>query len=357
MRLFKCPSCSQMLFFENTRCERCSHRLGYDPAAFMMRSLEPEGTQDGGTWMDTAGAWRFCQNADRQACNWLLPAASAETFCLACRHNRLIPDLTVPENETAWQSLEVAKHRLLYALLRWNLPLPTRSENPVDGLVFDFPAETPLQPHVLTGHDHGVITIALKEGDAVERERMRYQMGELYRTPLGHFRHEIGHFYWDRLVRDSAYLEPFRALFGDERTDYAEALQTHYSRPPLPGWQEHFVSLYAASHPWEDFAETWAHYLHIVDTLETAAAFGLRIHPTVSRDEMLQADIDFDPYAETVLDKIVDDWLPLAFAINSLNRSMGQADVYPFVLSPKVMEKLGYIHALVHGLAVTPIQA
>ncbi len=350
MRLFTCPSCSQMLFFENTSCERCGHRLGYDPHTFIMRALDEAGE----TWADSAGTWTFCANAGQDACNWLLPAGSAERFCLACRHNRLIPDLSVPENLNAWRSLEYAKHRLFYALLRWKLPLPTRAENPAEGLVFDFPAETPSQPHVLTGHDEGLITIALKEGDAVQRERMRNEMGELYRTPLGHFRHEIGHFYWDRLVRDSAYLEPCRALFGDDRADYAEALKTHYSRPPLPGWQENFVSIYAASHPWEDFAETWAHYLHIVDTLETASSFGLRIRPKVSRDEMLQANIDFDPYAETDIEKIVDDWLPLSFAVNSLNRSMGQADAYPFVLAPKVMEKLGFIHQLVHKLPVNP---
>jgi hypothetical protein len=343
MRLFKCPSCSQLLYFENTRCERCGHRLGYDPHCFGLRALEPEGDD----WSDSGGAWKFCANAAHDACNWLIPASSPDAYCAACRHNHVVPDLSDPDLVVQWRALEFAKHRLFYALMRLRLPVPTRAEHP-QGLAFDFPAETPWQPHVLTGHDLGLITIALKEGDAVQRERMRDEMGELYRTPLGHFRHEIGHFYWDRLVRDTAFLEPCRALFGDDSADYEQALQAHYANGAPPGWQESFVSCYATSHPWEDFAETWAHYLHIVDTLEMASSFGMGIHPKLSRDVSLQADIDFDPYVEADMGVILDAWLPLAFAVNSLNRSMGQNDFYPFVLSAKVMEKLRFIHAVVH---------
>jgi hypothetical protein len=334
-----------LLFFENTRCECCGHRLGYDPNDFALRALE----QEGETWSDPGGAWKFCENASQDACNWIIPAACEDRFCLACRHNHLVPDLSEPENVVQWRALEAAKHRLFYALMRWKLPLPTRAEDPAHGLAFDFPAETPWQPHVLTGHDEGLITIALKEGDSVQRERMRDQMGELYRTPLGHFRHEIGHFYWDQLVRNTAYLEPCRALFGDDRADYAQALQAHYNRPAMPGWQDSFVSLYATSHPWEDFAETWAHYLHIVDTLEMASSFGVGIHPKLARSSGLQADIDFDPYESADVETILEAWLPLAFAVNSLNRAMGQADFYPFVLSAKVMEKLRFIHAVIRG--------
>ncbi len=344
MRLFKCPACDQLLYFENTRCERCGHRLGFDSATSCMRALEAQGE----LWADTAGTWKFCANAGQDVCNWLVPASSAEQYCAACRHNHVIPDLSDPDNLISWRALEQAKHRLFYALMRLKLPLATRAEDAAHGLVFDFPAETQAQPHVLTGHDEGLITIALKEGDTVERERMRTQMGELYRTPLGHFRHEIGHHYWDLLVRGTPNLDPCRALFGDDRADYEAALKTHYAREPIPGWQNEFVSLYATSHPWEDFAETWAHYLHIVDTLEMASSFGVGIHPKLAHDPALQADIDFDPYAEPEMSVILEAWLPLAFAVNSLNRAMGQADFYPFVLSGKVMEKLRFIHRLVH---------
>ena len=350
MRLFTCPSCGQTLYFENTRCVSCSRTLGYDAAAFCMRSLFP----DGDLWTDaaggpSAGSWAFCANAGHDACNWLIPQNGRERFCTACRHNRVIPDLSIGENLVRWRSLEAAKHRLFYTLLRLGLPLETRIENPTHGLAFDFLAETPAQPRILTGHDDGLITIALKEGDEAERARMRSQLGELYRTPLGHFRHEIGHHYWDLLVQGTAFLEPFRKLFGDEREQYERALKAHYARTHRPGWQDYFVSVYATSHAWEDFAETWAHYLHIIDTLEMASSFGVSIHPRLSRHSTLQAEIDFDPYREDRMAVIVEAWLPLAFAVNSLNRSMGQPDLYPFVLSPHVVEKLSFIHDLVRN--------
>jgi hypothetical protein len=348
MRLFKCQSCGQLLYFENTKCERCQHVLGYAPEQATLLALEPgEQTPAGQIWTEPSASWRFCANAEYGVCNWLIPAGSSEKFCTACRHNHIVPDLNDAENRLRWCHLEGAKHRLFYTLLKLRLPLATRAEDPVHGLAFDFLAETPAQPKVLTGHDDGLITIALKEGDHAERERMREQMGELYRTPLGHFRHEIGHHYWDLLVRDSPRLEACRAMFGDERADYEQALKDHYGRVHKPGWQQYFVSLYATSHPWEDFAETWAHYLHILDTLEMAGAFGIGVHPKLTREPGLQADIDFDPHRQQDFTTIIDAWLPLAFAVNSLNRSMGQNDLYPFVLSPKVVEKLGFIHDLV----------
>ena len=176
-----------------------------------------------------------------------------------------------------WRKLEAAKHRLFYTLLRLNLPIETRNENP-EGLAFDFLADQPAQsgPKVMTGHDNGLITIALAEADDAERERRRTAMGEPYRTLLGHFRHEVGHYYWDRLVRDEGRLDPCRAVFGDDSQDYEQALQRHYAEGAPANWQENFVSAYATTHPWEDFAETWAHYLHIVDTLEMAGAFGVQ---------------------------------------------------------------------------------
>ena len=347
MRLFKCPSCGQMLYFENTKCERCGHVLGYTPEQATLLALEKLADSEAGdVWGDGQASWRFCTNAGYQACNWLVEASSTDRLCTACRHNHIIPDLAIAENLTRWRALESAKHRLFYSLLKLKLPLATRKEDPQHGLAFDFLADTPAQPRVLTGHDDGLITIALKEGDNAERERMREQMGELYRTPLGHFRHEVGHHYWDLLVLGTDQLTPFRALFGDDRADYEQALRDHYSRTPKPGWQAYFVSLYATSHPWEDFAETWAHYLHIIDTLEMASSFGVGIHPKLTRDPALQTDVDFDPHTQENFETIIEAWLPLAFAVNSLNRSMGQNDLYPFVLSPGVVEKLGFIHGL-----------
>jgi hypothetical protein len=171
-------------------------------------------------------------------------------------------------------------------------------------------------------------------------------MGEPYRTLLGHFRHEIGHYFWDRLVAtDEGMLNAFRALFGDDRQDYDQALQKHYAEGPAADWRENYISMYATMHPWEDFAETFAHYLHIVDTLETAGAFGMKIKPRAARGH-IEAAINFDPYKTRRWDQLIDAWLPIEFATNSMNRSMGLTDLYPFVLSPKAIEKLAFVHAL-----------
>jgi hypothetical protein len=349
MRLFKCRYCGTLVFFENDHCESCGHQLGFVPSLSRISALEP----DGGIWraleIDGDERFRFCANAQYGACNWLIPTGSGESYCLACRHNLVIPDMSFPENLPNWQKLERAKHRLFYSLLRLELPLVNRADDPEHGLGFAFLAVAPDTPKVMTGHDNGLITVALTEADDAERERTRHQMGEVYRTLLGHFRHEVGHYYWDVLVRDAGKLDACRAIFGDDSQDYGEALTRHYAQGAPFDWQQNFVSPYASSHPWEDFAESWAHYLHIVDTLETGAAFGLQIEPVITNDETLETVLDFDPYRGGRIGRLMDAWLPLVFAVNSLNRSMGQPDLYPFVLTPGVVRKLGFIHDLVHS--------
>jgi hypothetical protein len=188
----------------------------------------------------------------------------------------------------------------------------------------------------------------LAEADDATREQRRTEMGEPYRTLLGHFRHEIGHYYWDRLVRDSKYLGSFRKLFGDETRDYAEALQTYYAKGPPEAWWNEFVSAYASAHPWEDFAETWAHYLHIADTLEMAGSYGIQVNPAVTEDPALSAEVDIDPWFARDVTQLVSRWRPIAIAVNSVNRCMGQPDLYPFVLTPTVIGKLGFVHDLTH---------
>jgi hypothetical protein len=247
-----------------------------------------------------------------------------------------------------WRKIEVAKHRLFYTLLKLRLPLVTRIEDP-EGLGFDFIADQDGgggHAQVMTGHDSGLITINLAEADDPERERQRFEMGEAYRTLLGHFRHEIAHYYWGRLVACSSFLQEFRNIFGDERKDYATALHAHYAEGPPPDGPEHFVSAYASVHPWEDFAETWAHYFHMIDTLETAGGFGLTLRPKVAKGMELAARIDFDPH-HAPLERIIEAWLPLTFAVNSINRSMGLPDLYPFVLAPPVIVKLAFVHRLI----------
>jgi hypothetical protein len=351
MKLFECQDCGQLLYFENTRCERCGRVLGYLPEPAALSALV---AGDGDRWHPLSAperAYRLCANAAHEACNWLVPADAPGALCQACRLNRTIPDLGPPEHLLHWQRLEAAKHRLVYGLLRLGLPLLSKADDPDAGLAFDFLADprSAERPNVMTGHAEGLITINLAEADDAERERARKDMGEPYRTLLGHFRHEVGHYYWDRLVRDGPWLESFRTMFGDERRDYGACLEAHHGEGPPPDWQERFVSGYASAHPWEDFAETWAHYLHIVDTLETAAAFGLRIAPKAGRTVGLAMEIDFDPCRQSDFDALLEAWLPLTYAVNSLNHSMGQPTLYPFVLAPTVMGKLRFVHGLIHS--------
>jgi hypothetical protein len=348
MKLFECQSCGNILYFENRYCGRCGHRVGFLPETETMTALDA----DGAAWrpIKSGGASRlFCANAEYDACNWMVSENSQEIYCLACRHNGQVPDLTIPTQLAGWRELELGKHRLFYSLLRWKLPLRTRAEDPVHGLIFNFLADRENHPKVMTGHDDGVITIALTEADDLERERRRLQMGEPYRTILGHFRHEVGHHFWDVLVRDGGKLDACRAVFGDDTVDYEEALAIHYKNGAAPDWQSNFVSSYATAHPWEDFAETWAHYLHIVDTLEMAGEFGLDVKPKLDRIGGLSSHIDFDPYEATGIDQVMAAWLPFVFAINSVSRTMGTRELYPFVLSPAVIHKLGFIYDLVQG--------
>jgi hypothetical protein len=347
MKLFECQSCANPLYFENIKCERCHHQTGYVPDLETMSAVEPDGT----TWIaladpESSHRYRFCANWEAHACNWLVPADATSPFCRACQHNRTIPDVSDPARHLLWRRMEEAKRRLIYSLIKLKLPTPSLASGEQEALVFDFLADHPEQK-VMTGHEDGVITISLNEADDAAREQLRTSLHEPYRTVLGHFRHEVGHFYWDRLVHDGGHVESFRGLFGDERADYAEALKRYYENGPAPTWRENFVSAYATAHPWEDFAETWAHYLHIVDTLEMAYAFHLSVNPRV--EEAPSTTVDRSPYRAPDIATLLAAWLPVTFAVNNLNRSMGQPDLYPFVISGAAISKLQYIHDLIRG--------
>ncbi|MDX2266137.1 MAG: putative zinc-binding peptidase [Hyphomicrobiales bacterium] len=350
MRIFECQVCQQLLYFENMVCESCGSRLGFVAEDLTLRALRETGS--GLAPVDADQTYKFCVNAAEDACNWLIPTQSDAAYCEACKFNHTIPDLSDPENLIRWRKMEVAKHRLIYTLRRLRLPLVNKVEDPHGGLGFDFIADVPVEGgarviKVMTGHENGLITINLSEADDSSRELMRGHMGEPYRTLLGHLRHEIGHYYWERLVRDTEHLAEFRSLFGDETADYGAALAAYYVNGPAIGWQNSFVSAYASAHPWEDFAETWAHYLHILDTLETATAFRMRLDPTAGADPDLKVAITFDPFRAPSVAQLMQAWLPLIYAVNSLNRSMGQPDLYPFVISPAVVTKLEFIHKIV----------
>ena len=164
-------------------------------------------------------------------------------------------------------------------------------------------------------------------------------MGESYRTLLGHLRHEVGHYYWTLLIDRRGRQEDFRRCFGDERTAYDAALQHHYGRNLSADVDPAYISAYAASHPWEDWAETFAHYLHITDTLDTAHAVGLRVEGG-GEAPALRALVE----SENGFPAAVAVWVRLADAVNAVSRSMGERGVYPFVLTPQVVEKLSFVH-------------
>ena len=361
MKLFACQACGQLLSFENTNCERCGRALGFIPGRMDLVALDPI---DFGAWVPYGSSgehYRFCANDQHQVCNWLLSVDSGFSLCPACRLNRTIPDLSQPEHITYWRNLEFGKHRLVYGLMRLGLPLAPRSEAPDTGLAFDFLAPGTPYPDgaasedVVTGHHRGLITINIREADDVQREQFRANFAEPYRTVLGHFRHEVGHYYWERLIAGSSALDPFRLLFGDERISYAQALEAYYAREELgPTWPNVHVSAYASAHPWEDWAETWAHYLHLLDTLETAYWYGLQVAPRIGVETGMSAVVDSDPYLMNDFDEIARLLFPVVFAGNSLNRSMGQPDLYPFILTPPVLDKLRFVHRVARAAVAWP---
>ncbi|MBF5009033.1 zinc-binding metallopeptidase family protein [Burkholderia pseudomultivorans] len=346
MKTFHCSRCSQLVFFENTKCERCDALLGYLPDVGETGAFEPVGD---GRWRSLHPAaaghlYRQCRNyAIEQVCNWMIPDACGDALCQACALTETIPNLASPDNRLLWYRLESAKRRLLYTLLVLGLPVESRAAHPERGISFAFKASTPAEP-VMTGHANGLITVNLAEADDVARERIRSEMREPYRTLLGHFRHEIGHYYFERLVSETRWIEPFRHCFGDERSDYQAALDAHYANGSPEGWENAYVSEYATMHPFEDWAETWAHYLHIVDTLDTATACGLVLAPD---DTSLPTLSDQTSVDEASFGNLMRRWFPLTYALNSLNRSMGMPDAYPFVLAPAVVTKLRFVHDLV----------
>jgi hypothetical protein len=352
MKTFHCTHCQNLIFFENVRCLSCGHALAFLPDLGIMGALTESSD---GLWradmkaqtpqVDSRG-YRLCANYDQvSVCNWVIPADEAGEYCCSCRLNRVIPDLSVERNMVAWFRLEVAKRRMLYTLLGLGLPVVPKNGGG-EGLAFEFLEDSADgdAARVLTGHDNGLITINIAEADDVHRETQRTLQKEPYRTLLGHFRHESGHYFWDRLILNSPRLEAFRSLFGDERAGYQQALDRHYSEGPPVQWEKSFISAYATMHPWEDWAESWAHYLHMVDALETAGAAGLALRPKRADEPRMQPPPDPLNPKHRDFDAMIESWLSLTYVLNNLSRGLGLPDSYPFVLSSPAIEKLRFIH-------------
>jgi hypothetical protein len=357
-RAYRCR-CEHLVFFRQSVCSSCDSPLGYEPHFGKVVPLMPSHS-DEDAW-SIAGSpdslvYRRCSNLrSAAACNWITewnPAKGiTQLFCISCRLNRTIPNLSSAENQVLWGKIEIAKRRVISSLLTLGLPVQSRVEDPARGLAFDLLSSPPSGPRVLTGHNDGLVTLNIEEADDVRREQIRTAMHEPYRTLVGHFRHEVGHYYWLRLIAQSRWLDGFRLLFGDERADYPAALRRNYEQGPQPNWQGNFISAYASIHPWEDWAETWAHYMHMVDTLATAMSLGVRIESVAMPFDPFTADALYGEHQDdSRFLSFLNAWLKLAAVLNELSRSMGQPEFYPFALPRMAVSKLHFVHTLIRAV-------
>ncbi len=354
MKTWQCQ-CGNRIFFENTLCHSCNSEVGFLADEGVLSALVPI---DASHWKSTYNqrVYRKCQNSFKNTgCNWMVAETDSSSFCLSCRLSEIIPDLGKPGNIDRWNQIEQAKRRLIYSLYRLGLPLIDKQTDPINGLSFELTednercSEFAINPSgagpVMTGHIGGTISLNIKEADPVFREKVRTHMQERYRTLLGHFRHESGHYYWDRLVRNSYLLNEFRKLFGDEQRDYQASLKDYYNSGPVDNWQSSWISAYASSHPWEDWAECWAHYLHMVDTMETAYEFGGEVYTSGFVVKGQQFDRE---YLSTInIHQLMEEWRRLSVMLNEMNRSLGLDDAYPFFMSGILMDKIAFIHRVV----------
>ncbi len=349
MKNFYCYCCNHQVFFLNTQCGNCQALLGYLPDEENMGSFYK--THDPNLWQShdpkhQGKLFKPCYNYRiENVCNWMLAADSQETYCKACQLTVTIPDLSEHDHKLYWSRIEAAKRRFLYLLYQLKIaPQPKRYPDDHEGLAFEFLAASDDQP-VLTGHNNGLITLNISEADPSYREWTRESMQEPYRTLLGHFRHESGHYYFDRLVEHTKWYQPFKTLFGDDQQSYQDALDRHYQQGAPSDWEQHYVTSYASTHPWEDFAETWAHYLHMMSTLDSAYHLGINVQPHHSHEPHMV--LHKSPIGSPDFEQTLADWFALSYGLNALNRSMGLLDAYPFALSQRVLDKLRFVHDII----------
>jgi hypothetical protein len=376
MKTFKC-SCKdhQILFFESKYCLACKRVVGVDDDFNKVEAYDLD--EKTGYYFKTSDEtkvpYQKCDNhADYQACNGMVNMDTFvrlpnndEVLCFACRFNEIIPNLSIVEHIPLWRKMEIAKRRAIYTLKALALPLENPLQNPQSGLSFDFIADAKVDDHfstkfedqeaVYTGHNNGHITINIAEANDVARSSAKLAMGEKYRTLLGHFRHELGHYYFEKLILVSPEKhELCKKYFGDDDLDYSEALKKHYESGAPENWNDDFISEYATMHPYEDWAETWAHYMHIMDTLETAKNFNItgslnnKIVDNENVEELTLPQHSYFFSSQTSINTILDTWMDFAIILNSLNRSMGMGDAYPFVLTQAIRTKLSFIHHAIH---------
>lgn len=331
VKRLQCPTCANEVFFDSLNCVRCLTGLAVDLAAD--REME---------MIDVAAATP-CTNRATWGCNW--PAADGDDtqHCASC----VLVDPGQRGADRSMVQFQSAQRRALYQLSQlgvpWRSPSSTADATAADGDALD-PARATTELRfayrsrnagdvAIIGHRGGEITLDLDEADPARREQIRATLGEHYRTPLGHIRHELGHYVWlNHVATEAAVLDEFRNMFGDERSDYTSSLEEHYARLDDGSWRDDHVSFYASAHPWEDFAESWAQLMHVHDVVETGASWGV-------------VDLPDDP---TDARAWLGNSITASVAANELARSMGMRDLYPFALSAGVRAKVEFCWRLVH---------
>lgn len=306
-----CPTCGNEVFFDSIECVRCRTGL----------AVEIRGR--GALSVLDASTTTPCARRSVWSCNWPAEPGAFDQLCASCR----LVDPNIWAHDPRMVPFQTAQRRALYQLAE--LGVPWRDVDPA--LRFVYLSKT-ADPDATIGHRGGEITLDIDEADPAYGERIRANLGEHYRTPLGHLRHELGHFVWLTMVaNDPDRLAAFRERFGDERDDYAAALERHYQRVDDLSWRDRHVSFYASAHPWEDFAESWAQVMHVHDVVETGAAWGVVHAPADPAD------------ARAWLGTSV----TASVAANELARAMGMRDLYPFALTEGARTKVEFCWRLV----------
>jgi hypothetical protein len=351
VRAFACPVCNAFTPFDSDGCAECGTTLGFHLATKSMLPIT-----DGVVALD-GRQWVRCTQHETLACNWLAPAeqtAFERGRCLAHSLIRREPDADDTLAREKLVPTAAALRRLVYQLHDIGLPIDPfwRQDG---GLAFDLLSSYTTGERVIIGHAGGVITIDLVESLDDYRESLRVRLGEPYRTMLGHFRHEVGHYYQHVLVETGfgakEYLDECRTLFGDERASYKDAIARHYEFGPPAGWSETFISEYATMHPWEDFAECFAHYLHIADTIDTSREAGMVLHADLVRFAAPRDIVPLESYDDVPIERMLFDWRWMSLFFNRVNTAMGKNPLYPFEIPRAVAGKLGFIHRVIRETA------
>ncbi|WP_051946488.1 putative zinc-binding metallopeptidase [Verrucomicrobium sp. BvORR106] len=349
--------CGTIVFFENTACVGCGRLLGYVPETGRIHSFTQDASSGNYRSGDPALKQRHYRACEHRGgvlgCNWMIPTGEPVNQCQSCLLTRTYPDINIPGNDAKWAQAEAAKRRVASQLQRLGIPLVSQLLAP-EGVCFDFLQTPPGDAPVITGHENGVITLNVDEADAASRELVRQQLGEEFRTLAGHMRHELAHYYWDLLASDPAWLPAFRERFGDEQVDYGDSLTQYYGGGARLDWNQNCITPYASAHPWEDWAETFAHFLHLHEGVHVARTYGLeggQLPFAIQKFDLKVLGSRVPKREARLFLEDINAWVKLSLLTNEMSRALGHPNSYPFVLNGPVVEKLWFVRQSIPAIA------